>query len=226
MLGFTPRLIFKISGPCRPAQARLPAEISRAAGRDKAHTLGNHAVDRPDPRRTPPCSFQIQIRNWWGGGVRPSQIAQRNLAGNHPAFRPFTFRSPAGTVAHKNQLAPSTMLSLPSKPSPNPSLKTSRIPRPPPTHVDDDVAQLSKQIVQTHRSDVARLACLEFTTARLGSDQNAWPSGLRETLLALQQECRQSWMALKGITDAELQAAVASIARAEATIRYIDSLPA
>jgi hypothetical protein len=85
---------------------------------------------------------------------------------------------------------------------------------------------LSQQITAAHRPSVARLACLEFTIAHLGHSSCTWPDGVKQALLALQQDCRDAWMVQQGITSGELSAAVASLSHAQTTVRYIDSLPA
>lgn len=91
---------------------------------------------------------------------------------------------------------------------------------------DPEVRALSRQIASAHRADVARLACLVFTTAHIGENPAAWGSDLREALKSLQLEFQAAWMAARGITQSEVDAALVSLTRAETTVAYLDSLPA
>lgn len=94
-----------------------------------------------------------------------------------------------------------------------------------PVRADPEVGSLARQIAQGARAGVARYACMVFTQQRFGHDLRAWAENLREFMHIMFVECQQAWLQNRGITEAEVLAAVASLEQAETIIAYIDSLP-
>lgn len=91
--------------------------------------------------------------------------------------------------------------------------------------VPDDTTVLARRLAGAHREDVARLACLVQLWRSLVQQRESACGVSLDPIARLQADLEVAWMRERGITSAELAAAMHGLDRARETLDYLDSLP-